>query len=272
MENLDEELRLDCDSYFEKLLEDTGNKYPSSKKKKNRKERKESGQQNSVVLKLKDIEPKTNTQELVFESYFNNNNLVLSGTAGTGKTFILMYLALNDIINDKNYKNIHIIRSIVPTRDIGFLPGKIAEKVEPYELPYKNIFDELFGKQNSYDHFKKNGIVTFEPSSFLRGTTFNDSIIIVDEFQNMTFNEFSTIMTRVGKNTKVLVAGDIKQTDLTKKSELSSINKIFQVLKNMRYVDFIEFYPNDIVRSSFVRDWILACEHVEKFEEYRQRD
>jgi phosphate starvation-inducible protein PhoH and related proteins len=249
------------DSYFDNLLETPNCKYPKTNKK-SKKERKNTTQ-NDVVLKLKDIEPKTDTQELVFESFFNDNNLVLSGTAGTGKTFLLLYLALNEIINNKEYKKIHIIRSIVPTRDIGFLPGKIAEKIEPYELPYKNIFDELFGRQNAYDHFKKNGIVNFEPSSFLRGNTFNDSIVIVDEFQNMSFNEFSTIMTRIGINTKVLIAGDLKQTDLTKKEELGSIKKIFEVLKQMKSIDFIEFYPKDIVRSNFVRDWILACEYIE---------
>ena len=215
------------------------------------------GQQNvhNFNLKLQEVRPLTTNQKEAFNS---KNNLVLHGLAGTGKTFISSYLAYNDI--EKEYlNNLVIIRSAVPTRDIGFLPGTDKEKSAVYEEPYKDIATELFDRGDAYEILKQKGLVQFMTTSFIRGLTLRDSCIIVDECQNMSFHELDSIITRVGENCRIIFCGDFRQSDL-KRNELLGWLKI---LRRMEEFDFIEFGVEDIVRSDFVKKYIIAKMEIE---------
>ena len=205
---------------------------------------------NSSGLVLHDIEPLTRNQVLAFES---ERNLVLHGVAGTGKTFISCYLAFDDMTKGM-YKQLIIIRSAVPTRDIGFLPGSEKEKASVYEEPYKDIAVELFQRGDSYDILKTKGLLHFMTTSYLRGITLKDAVIIVDECQNMSFHELDSIVTRVGTNCRVIFCGDFRQADLAK----NGLQDFIRVLKAMDQFDLIDFEIKDIVRSDFVRDYITA--------------
>ena len=205
---------------------------------------------NSSGLVLHDIEPLTRNQVLAFES---ERNLVLHGVAGTGKTFISCYLAFGDMTKGM-YKQLIIIRSAVPTRDIGFLPGSEKEKASVYEEPYKDIAVELFQRGDSYEILKTKGLLHFMTTSYLRGITLKDAVIIVDECQNMSFHELDSIVTRVGTNCRVIFCGDFRQADLAK----NGLQDFIRVLKAMDQFDLIDFEIKDIVRSDFVREYITA--------------
>ena len=209
-----------------------------------------------MELKLSDIQPKTEKQQITFEHYHKGKNFCLHGMAGTGKTFMAMYLSLNEILS-KNSKarRIIIIRSVVPTRDIGFLPGSIDEKTNVYEMPYSNICTELFINKSSYDELKESGKIEFATTSFVRGLTFENAIVIVDECQNMTFHELDSIITRSGNNCRLIFCGDFHQSDLGKKS---GIVEFMDILYKMKSFCMIEFDQDDIVRSGLVREYILA--------------
>ena len=205
---------------------------------------------NSSGLVLHDIEPLTRNQVLAFES---ERNLVLHGVAGTGKTFISCYLAFDDMTKSI-YKQLIIIRSAVPTRDIGFLPGSEKEKASVYEEPYKDIAVELFQRGDSYEILKTKGLLHFMTTSYLRGITLKDAVIIVDECQNMSFHELDSIVTRVGTNCRIIFCGDFRQADLAK----NGLQDFIRVLKAMDQFDLIDFEIKDIVRSDFVKDYITA--------------
>ena len=205
---------------------------------------------NSSGLVLHDIEPLTRNQVLAFES---ERNLVLHGVAGTGKTFISCYLAFDDMTKGM-YKQLIIIRSAVPTRDIGFLPGSEKEKASVYEEPYKDIAVELFQRGDSYEILKTKGLLHFMTTSYLRGITLKDAVIIVDECQNMSFHELDSIVTRVGTNCRIIFCGDFRQADLAK----NGLQDFIRVLKAMDQFDLIDFEIKDIVRSDFVKDYITA--------------
>ena len=205
---------------------------------------------NSSGLVLHDIEPLTRNQVLAFES---ERNLVLHGVAGTGKTFISCYLAFDDMTKGI-YKQLIIIRSAVPTRDIGFLPGSEKEKASVYEEPYKDIAVELFQRGDSYEILKTKGLLHFMTTSYLRGITLKDAVIIVDECQNMSFHELDSIVTRVGTNCRIVFCGDFRQADLAK----NGLQEFIRVLKAMDQFDLIDFEIKDIVRRDFVKDYITA--------------
>ena len=205
---------------------------------------------NSSGLVLHDLEPLTRNQVLAFES---ERNLLLHGVAGTGKTFISCYLAFDDMTKGV-YKQLIIIRSAVPTRDIGFLPGSEKEKASVYEEPYKDIAVELFQRGDSYEILKTKGLLHFMTTSYLRGITLKDAVIIVDECQNMSFHELDSIVTRVGTNCRVIFCGDFRQADLAK----NGLQDFIRVLKAMDQFDLIDFEIKDIVRSDFVREYITA--------------
>jgi phosphate starvation-inducible protein PhoH len=208
-------------------------------------------------LNLVEINPMTENQSLFFENYKSDKSQVLLGYPGTGKTFMALYKAFQQI-NDpaSEYQRIVIVRSAVPTRDVGFLPGTLAEKGEVYELPYKSICTELFGRSDAYEVLKKHRNIEFITTSFIRGLTLDRSIIIVDEFQNMTAHEADSVITRVGNWSKILLCGDILQRDLSKNSE-RNIESLLKVLQNMPNVfDFTHFDEDDIVRSGLVGDYI----------------
>ena len=199
---------------------------------------------------LKEIEPLTKSQVAVFDSY---KHLMLHGCAGTGKTFISLYLALDDLQKEE-YSRIVLVRSAVPTREMGFLPGTEDEKSKVYEAPYVSIMQELFSRgDNPYGQLKQKGVINFLTTSYIRGTTFNDSVIIVDECQNMTFHELDSIITRVGKNCRIIFCGDFFQSDL---KSSSGLKEFMMIIKSMNEFDFIGFGIPDIVRSDFVRSYL----------------
>jgi len=209
-------------------------------------------------FELKEIEPLTDNQARTFDAYDDGKNLLIHGYAGTGKTFISLYLALDDILTGKSkYDKIIIVRSVVPSRDMGFLPGSAADKAKVYEEPYREICNTLFGRGEGYEILKTKNLVHFTTTSFLRGLTFNNAIVIVDEMQNMLFPEIDTVMTRLGDNTKVIFCGDFRQTDFRKDDEKSGLFKFMQILGRMNNFEHVEFNQEDIVRSGIVKDYII---------------
>jgi len=222
-------------------------------------------EENSLKLnfRLKNIEPLTENQRLTFERYHDGKNLLLHGIAGTGKSFLSIYLSLQNILSDPSrYKKLIIVRSVVPTRDMGFLPGNNKEKTKVYEAPYLAIFSELFGRGDAYEYLKNKGMVDFISTSFIRGITLNDCIIVVDEIANMTLHELDSVITRVGKNCKVIFCGDFRQSDFTKEHEKNGLTDFMRILQRMKSFDYIDFTEHDIVRSAMVKEYIIAKDRL----------
>jgi phosphate starvation-inducible PhoH-like protein len=210
------------------------------------------------------IEPITENQRLAFSAWEENKNIVLSGSAGTGKTFIGLYLALKAMLDEPEiYRDITIMRSIVPTRDGGFLPGTIEEKREPFNLPYKFICNELFGEFGSYNKMLHSKQIKFESTSYIRGCTFDHSIILVDEMQNLNFHELDSVITRIGKDCRVIFCGDYMQSDFKFDDEKDGIIKFMKIVEQMRFFDVVKFGWEDIVRSDLVRDYIMTKEMLD---------
>jgi predicted ribonuclease YlaK len=208
---------------------------------------------------IKEIEPKTKNQEHTFNAYRKNKNLLLHGSAGTGKTFISLYLGLNSIMNDMTYHKLVIVRNVVPTREVGHLPGDLDKKIEVYELPYKQIINQLFHRGDAYEIMKKKRKIEFLSTSFIRGITFENTIVIVDEFQNMNDMEIHSIITRIGNNCKIIFSGDTNQNDLSNKgNEKSGLNVLMNIVDRMDLFTKIQFSHDDIVRSDFVKSYIIA--------------
>lgn len=218
---------------------------------------------NRLKLKLDDLktfDPLTENQREFYESYNCGDYFIaLHGVAGTGKTFIALYKAIEEVLDKSNpFSKIIIVRSAVQSRDMGHLPGDVGEKMEIYEQPYVQICDTLFGRKDAYARLAEQGHIEFISTSFIRGMSFDDAIIIVDEMQNMNFEEIATVMTRVGYRSKIIWCGDYRQTDLKKASDMSGIKKFLSIADTMQAHTRIEFTPDDIVRSSLVKEWILA--------------
>ena len=214
---------------------------------------------------MREIEPLTDNQETLFQSYKDNKNVVAYGCAGTGKTFITLYNALRDVLDERTpYEKIYIVRSLVATREIGFLPGDHEDKSSLYQIPYKNMVKYMFEMPDDasfemlYGNLKTQGTIGFWSTSFIRGTTLDKSIIIVDEFQNLNFHELDSIITRVGEDSKIMFCGDATQSDLIKTNEKNGIIDFMRVLRNMPSIDIIEFGVDDIVRSGLVKEYIIA--------------
>ena len=214
---------------------------------------------------MRDIEPLTDNQKSLFEAYAKDQNLVAYGVAGTGKTFITLYNALKDVLNpDTPYEKVYIVRSLVATREIGFLPGDHDDKSYLYQIPYKHMVKYMFEMPSEadfnmlYGNLKAQDTIDFWSTSFIRGTTFDKTIVIVDEFQNLNYHELDSIMTRVGTQSKIMFCGDATQSDLVKQNERNGIIDFMQVLRIMSSVDVIEFGVEDIVRSGLVKEYILA--------------
>ena len=214
---------------------------------------------------IKKIEPLTENQEKFFESYAEDKNLVAYGVAGTGKTFITLYNALMDVLDTRTpYEKIYIVRSLVPTREIGFLPGDHEDKSDIYQIPYKNMVKYMFEMPDDnsfemlYANLKAQGTISFWSTSFIRGTTFDNAILIIDEFQNLNFHELDSIITRVGENSKIHFGGDATQTDLVKTHERNGIVDFMRIINQMPSFDTIEFQPEDICRSGLVKEYIVA--------------
>ena len=213
---------------------------------------------------LTKVEPVTDNQKLVFNSYKKGENQFLYGCAGTGKTFISLYLAMNEVLrSDTPYDRVVMVRSLIPTREIGFLPGDEEDKAALYQVPYSNMMQFMFEQPNEqafetlYNRLKGQGSYYFLSTSFLRGLTFDNSIIIVDECQNLNFHELDTIVTRVGQDSKIFFCGDFSQTDLTRTNERNGLMDFLQILQEMEEFNCVEFNIGDIVRSGFVRNYLI---------------
>ena len=214
---------------------------------------------------LVDIEPLNDNQKQLFGSYKKGKHLVAYGVAGTGKTFISLYNAISDVLSDNTpYEQIYLVRSLVATREIGFLPGDHEDKADIYQIPYKNMVKYMFQMPSDadfemlYGNLKAQDTIKFWSTSFLRGTTLDNSIIIVDEFQNLNFHELDSIITRVGENTRIVFCGDASQSDLVKTNDRNGIVDFMNVLRKMPSFDIIEFGISDIVRSGLVKEYLTA--------------
>jgi len=214
---------------------------------------------------LVDITPITDNQKRLFDSYDEGKHIIAYGAAGTGKTFITLYNALKDVLSENTpYDKIYIVRSLVATREIGFLPGDHEDKSSYYQIPYKHMVKYMFQMPSDadfemlYGNLRAQETIKFWSTSFLRGTTLDDAIIIVDEFQNLNFHELDSIITRVGENTKIVFCGDASQTDLTKTNERNGIIDFMKILRAMPSFEMIEFGIDDIVRSGLVKEYLIA--------------
>lgn len=232
-------------------------KYMSRKNRRNNRNQQNENHAEKNHFELKHVRPLTVNQQNVFDAYNSGQNLMLHGYAGTGKTFLSSYLALKEVLHYETYKKVVIIRSVVPSRDMGFLPGTEKQKAEVYEQPYQEICDDLFGRGDGWRILKLKGLVEFTTTSFLRGTTFNDSIIIVDECNNMTFQEIDTVMTRIGNNSKIIFCGDYRQSDLHKPHDKTGIKELMAITRRMPSFEHVEFGIEDIVRSGVVKEYII---------------
>jgi len=215
----------------------------------------------SNLLKIKPI---TESQKTVFETWKKGQNQFLFGCAGTGKTFVSLYLAMQDVLSlQTKYEKVVLVRSLIPTREIGFLPGDEEDKAALYQVPYQNMVQFMFEQPNEqafkmlYDRLKSQGSLYFLSTSFLRGLTFDNTIIIVDECQNLNFHELDTITTRVGQDSKIVFCGDFFQTDLLKTGDKNGLHDFLRILEEMKDFNCTEFNIGDIVRSGFVRDYLI---------------
>lgn len=214
---------------------------------------------------LLDIEPLTDNQRIMFEEYGKGQQIFTYGCAGTGKTFVALYLALRDVLDERTpYEKIYIVRSLVATREIGFLPGTHEDKSSLYQIPYKNMVKYMFEMPDYpsfdmlYDNLKQQETISFWSTSFLRGSTLDNSIVIVDECQNLNFHELDSIMTRIGQDSKIMFCGDASQSDLQRTNERTGIIDFQRILQNMDEFSLIEFGIEDIVRSGLVKSYLIT--------------
>ena len=214
---------------------------------------------------MTEVKPLTENQKVAFAQYGEGKNLLLHGAAGTGKTFITLYLALKEVLDDTTpYDKIYIVRSLVPTREIGFLPGDHEDKSALYQIPYKNMVRYMFSMPDDnsfemlYDNLRAQETISFWSTSFIRGVTLDNAIVLVDEFSNLNFHELDSMITRIGEDSKVMFCGDITQSDLTRENDKSGINDFIRILEEMKEFACIEFDINDIVRSGLVKSYLLS--------------
>lgn len=217
----------------------------------------------SPNFNLRRVTPLTENQRLTFDAFNEGKHLMLHGMAGTGKTFLSLYLALDEIMSGTSqHDKIYIVRSVVPTRDMGFLPGSQREKMKVYEAPYYSICNELFNRGDAYDILKTKEIIDFMSTSFVRGITMNNCIVIVDEINNMTFHELDSIITRIGKNCRIIFCGDFRQSDLTREQEKNGLKEFMKVINKLSDFEYVDFLESDIVRSKLVKEYIIARQNL----------
>jgi len=219
---------------------------------------------NHLTLRLDDLKtfsPLTENQKKFFDAYkIGEYFIALHGVAGTGKTFCALYKAIEEVLDKSNpFNRIIVVRSAVQSRDIGHLPGDIDDKMDIYKQPYIQICETLFGRKDAWSRLEEQSKIEFISTSFIRGMSFDDAIIILDEMQNCNYSELQTVMTRVGYRSKIIFCGDYRQTDLIKnKADTTGIKKFLEIANTMNCHTRIEFTVDDIVRSSLVKDWIMA--------------
>jgi phosphate starvation-inducible PhoH-like protein len=227
-----------------------------------KKVKKSSNRVSALNFELQTIQPKTDNQQRVFDYYNEGKNLVLYGSAGSGKSFLSLYLGIKEMLDIGTFNKIVILRSAVASRDLGFLPGTEREKISVYEAPYRSIINDLFGRDDAYDILKQKDIIEFESTSFLRGMTYSNCLIFVDEIENMAFHELNTIFTRIGEGTKIIFAGDIKQCDLNERKETSGMKDFLDIMKKLDEFGLVEFTMDDCVRSGLVKNYLIAKESL----------
>lgn len=247
---------IDLNEYFDKGYEGSYNR--------KRKKAKQHQQKQNTGISLNRITPLTNNQKLVFDAYEADKNILMMGSAGTGKTFLGIYLALREILSGKSQATkIMIIRSDTQTKNMGFLPGNKTEKTKVFEAPYYGIFAELCGRADAYDILKNKKTVSFESTSFLRGLTLTDTIVVMDEYQNATLHELDSVITRIGENSKIIFCGDSRQNDLVNDRNLKSgVVDFSRILSKMDSFETIIFGVDDIVRSGLVREYLMTRENL----------
>ncbi len=207
------------------------------------------------------IDPITSAQEEAWETWRRGDHMALYGTAGTGKTYLGMYLGLEEVLDrSRPQDKLVIVRSVVPTREVGYLPGTLEEKMSAYVLPYISICTELFEDGGAYEKLCSQNKIEILSTSHIRGITLDNAIILVDECQNLNFHELDSIITRVGNNSRVILSGDWSQSDFTKDAERKGINIFLDIVEQMKNFEVIDFTWKDIVRSDFVRDYIMTKE------------
>lgn len=244
----------------EAFLEAEASKYLTRKERKQKKRAKRTGFRQPAIPSLCRVSPKTNAQRKVVDAFDSDKNIIMHGCAGTGKTFLAVWLSMNAVLEGDAPKPVVIIRSVVPVRDIGHMPGRLNEKISLYEATYQGIISEICDKP--YEWLKTNGYIEFTSTSYLRGMTFRDCTIVVDECQNMSEAEIHTVMTRVGEGCRVIFCGDFFQKDYMKES--SGINTLLKIASKMRSFEIIQFSKEDVVRSGFVREYIFSRLELEE--------
>lgn len=221
----------------------------------------------SMTLRLEqmgEFTPITDNQQIACDAWDDGDNLVLSGSAGTGKTFLALSLALEEVLDkETEYDKVTIVRSIVPTRDIGFLPGSEEEKEEAYTIPYRGILTEIFDDKEAWMKLKQSNSIEFQSTSFIRGLTLTNTIIVVDEMQNLNFHELDSVITRVGENCKIIFCGDFHQSDFRFQDEKEGLLKFMNILEQLKHFTMVNYDWKDIVRSGIVRDYIMTKEMQE---------
>jgi len=229
------------------------------KQKTRRKTTQTSNEVKPASLSIITVKPKTENQNLAFKGWEKGQHLTLHGLPGTGKSFVALYLALKAVMSGKQ-KKVVIVRSAVPTRDIGFMPGSASEKMKNYEAPYVGLCSQLFGRGDAYEILKQMKVIEFMPTSFIRGLTIDDAVIIIEEAQNMSYQEIRSVVTRIGDNSRFIINGDLEQDDLSSErfKEETGLNKLLEILRKIKTIDFIEFGVGDIVRSDFIKEFIIA--------------
>ena len=213
------------------------------------------------TLKLKHTQPKTYAQEQMFDAWGAGNNLVLAGSAGTGKSYCACYLALSYVLENPG-KKLLIIRSPVQTHDVGFLPGDITEKEKPFKDIFVDIVNSLCVYPGSWNELERTGKVEFMTTANIRGATWDDCVVLFDEIQSCSWHEISSVATRIGKGSRIIMSGDSKQCDLDGRKHKSGFTDMLNVVSHIKSFDVVNFYPTDIVRSGFCREWLLACESL----------
>lgn len=210
-------------------------------------------------LLLRQVKPRTKNQNKIFESFRSDQNIFIHGFPGTGKTYLSLYNALNSVLLEDGYDKVVVVRSAVPSRDQGYLPGNEKEKEEIYKLPIKAIInEEFFGRKDAYNFLENSGKIEFLSTSYLRGITIRDAVIIVDEVQNLNWGEINTIITRTGEGCKVILCGDSGQNDLIYLREESCISNLKTTINKIRSFNTIEMGLEDIMRGGLVKEWLAA--------------
>jgi predicted ribonuclease YlaK len=214
------------------------------------------------AMQLGHIEPMTENQRIAFDAWDDGKHLLLHGCAGTGKTLIAMYLGLREVLEEEMHTKVVLVRSAVPTRDQGFMPGNLKEKSQYYELPFMSACTDIYERGDAYGMLKGSGKIEFITTSYIRGVTLHDSIIIVDEIQNLTMHEISSVITRVGQNSRLILMGDFKQSDFVRADDRKGVRQLIEVVKKMGSFSLIEFGHHDILRSDVVKEWIVAKDEL----------